>query len=1182
MDSLNHFSSTFQLERSQKLYNIFKKKIVVLDGGMGTQIQSLNLTAEDFGGEAYEGCNEYLNLTKPEAILTIHQRYINAGADIIETNTFGATPLVLDEYQLGHQCYEINKRAAEIARQALTRSDQFVAGSIGPTTKAISVTGGITFDELIFNFAEQIKGLIDGGVDYLLIETAQDTRNVKAALLACDQVFAQKSISLPIAVSGTIEPMGTMLGGQTAEALTVSLLHRPLLYLGLNCATGPLMMLDHFRALQELAPWPLACVPNAGLPNEFGQYLETPQIFSQNVQKLLDLGLLNLVGGCCGTTPEHIRALSEVSRSYSPREWLNAKLAQQQTWISGMDALCITDEIRPVLVGERTNSIGSRKFKKLIEAGQFLEATEIAKTQVRNGAQVIDICLANPDRDELSDITSFLERASQSIQAPLMLDSTDVKVFEKALTYSQGKAILNSINLEDGEERFEKVLPLVKKFGASVVVGTIDEDPAQGMGVSLERKLEIARRSYDLLTQKYQLSPTDIIWDPLVFPCASGDQQYHGSATATVQAIRELKKLYPLTKTILGISNVSFGLPPEGREALNSVFLYHCTQAGLDFAIVNTEKLVRYAEISTEQQQLCERLLFPQTTDPEASQALITDFANHFRTLKTSTKKEEPWAHLSTDEQLARSVIEGTRHRLFDNLELKLKTQSALQIINGPLMKGMDEVGRLFNQNKLIVAEVLQSAEVMKAAVQFLEPFIEKNSTSTRGKVLLATVKGDVHDIGKNLVDIIFSNNGFQVINLGIKIPPAQLIEAIHQHQPDIIGLSGLLVKSAHQMVTTAQDLSRLENPPPMLVGGAALSQAFVDLQIAPAYKNFVTHAKDAMTGLSLAKSITQPDTFETLQTETFLRRSKALSETPASSALKNDSTDDFSTKNRSDIKPLLEIPQAPHYERVIEESRSPRELFSYINPLMLYGRHLGMKGAIVKKLQTNPEEVKTTDPKSYQIWSVMEELKRQYADSVFLKPRAVYQYFRAKPDHDRGTLNLYTPKGDELLTSFTFPRQSQSPFLSLLDYVAPELPDHITLFVVTVGKGVRQEAERLKEAGEFLKCHALQALAIETAEAYAEFLHAEIRKQWGYPDPATMTSMERFQAKYRGKRYSFGYPACPDLEQQAALFKLLQPQVIGVELTDGMMMDPEASVSAIVFHHPDASYFSVGPSRQT
>ena len=1145
-------------ERIEALHQALHSRILVLDGAMGTLLQNKNLKASDFGGADYEGCNEQLVLTRPELIEDIHSAYFDAGADIVETNTFGATPLVLAEFGLGEKAHEINLRSAQLARSAADRFTRhgrtcWVAGAIGPTTKAISVTGGIQFDHLIGHFEVQAMGLIEGGADYLLIETSQDTRNVKAALFGAEKAFQRTGERIPIAVSGTIEPMGTMLAGQSVEALAASLDQANLLYLGLNCATGPEFMTDHIRTLSAVSPFRVACVPNAGLPDENGQYLETPEMLARTLSRFGHEGWLNLVGGCCGTEPAHIRAIAEMAKSLQPRRLrLPAKSV-----LSGIDLVEVTDEVRPVVVGERTNVIGSRKFKELIVAEQWEDAAEIARAQVKRGAQIIDICLANPDRDELEDMRRFLEVVTRKIRAPLMIDSTDEKVIEMALTYSQGKALINSINLEDGEERFEKVVPLAKKFGAALVVGCIDE---VGMGVTRDRKLDVARQSFDLLTQKYGMRAEDIYFDALVFPCASGDVQYLGSALETIEGIRLIKQSYPLCKTVLGISNVSFGLPTAGREVLNSVFLYHCVQAGLDLALVNSEKLERYPSLGDEERKLSEDLIFGRSSDP------ITPFAAHFREKKPA---KSVVSNLTCEERLTQYVIEGGRDGLIQDLELALEKYAPLEIINGPLMKGMDEVGRLFGLNELIVAEVLQSAEVMKLAVSHLEPKMAKNTTSSRGKILLATVKGDVHDIGKNLVEIIFANNGFEVINLGIKVPPERLVEAVRVHRPQIVGLSGLLVKSAHQMVATVQDFSRAGVDVPILVGGAALSRNFVDKQIAPAYPGTVAYAQDAMSGLDLAKQMVDTQLFEGLKSTLKLRRDKLREEVtqrPAPVIVQR------TLRSRS-IPTLERVPPAPDYERHVVRNTALDLIWRFINPVMLYGRHLGLKGSVARMLGTTEESsLRETEEgrKALEIKATLDQLKTILRDQM--KPRAVFQFFKAGSEGN--SIKLFEGP------TFTFPRQEKEGGACLADFLQPlnagQPTDNVCLFVVTAGDGIRELSEDFKSKGEFLKMHAIQALALETAEGYAELLHSQIRSMWGFPDSTELTMLERFRAEYAGKRFSFGYPACPRLEDQQPLFKVLKPEDIGVQLTEECMMDPEASVSAIVFHHPQAFYFSV------
>jgi 5-methyltetrahydrofolate--homocysteine methyltransferase len=1179
------------LESEKKLRELMKDRILVLDGAMGTMLQQCDLTAADFGGPALEGCNENLVKTRPDVVLDIHRKYFAAGSDMVETNSFGSTPLVLAEYGLEAEAYDLSKRSAQLARQAADEfttpgKPRFVAGSMGPTTKAITVTGGVTFEGLLDSYYVQAKGLIEGGSDLLLIETSQDTRNIKAAILAIQKFSKEIGMPVPFVISVTIEPMGTMLAGQTVDAMWASLRHAHPLAFGMNCATGPEFMTDHIRSLSAMTGEFVSCYPNAGLPDEEGKYLETPETLAAQLEKFVKQGWLNLIGGCCGTTEKHIAAIAQMVEGKKPR----VRPAEAHRAIySGIETIEADDETRPLLVGERTNVIGSRLFKNLVAEEKWEEATEIARRQVKGGAHIVDVCLQSTERDERKDIPVFYEKLIRKIKAPVMIDTTDPAAVAQALTYCQGKAIINSINLEDGEEKFEKIVPMAHDFGAAIVVGCIDEDPLQAQAFTRERKLAIAKRSYELLTTKYRMAPEDVIFDPLVFPCATGDENYIGGAVETVEGIRLIKEALPDTRTILGISNVSFGLPAGAREVVNSVFLYYCTKAGLDLAIVNTEKLERFASIPEHERRLAEDLLFqhpPKEVPPEnpqrelllnapkdwreqskeqkavVNQYHIAAIAEHFR---TATKKEKVRAaDLPLDERLANYIIEGTRDGLIADLEKKrAEGATPLAIINGPLMQGMSEVGRLFNANELIVAEVLQSAEAMKASVSHLEQFMEKADTAKRGKVVLATVKGDVHDIGKNLVEIILKNNGFDVVNLGIKVPPDELIKAFQAHHPDAIGLSGLLVKSAQQMVITANDLKDAGIEVPLLVGGAALSAKFTQQKIAPSYSGTVCYAKDAMTGLRLMNELMDPATRERVLSEHAVSADGVLVTTAVKIVEKPEVS--RSPKVRED----LPIQPVGYLDRKVRLVPDLNELWSYINPFMLYGRHLGYRGDFEKHLAAR-------EPKAVELFNEMEEVKSEAAG--FMKVRAVWQFFEAEADGN--ALHLFESGAKQPVHTWFFKRQKIGDQLCLSDYILPAKNgerDHLAVFVVSAGEGVRERGEKAKHDGYYFKSHGLQALAIETAEACAEWLHRRIREDWGFPDPPDMTMAQRFTSRYRGKRYSFGYPACPDLEDQAGLWKLLRPEDIGVQLTEGYMMDPEASVSAIVFQHPDCTYFSVG-----
>ena len=1140
-------------ERTEELVATLADRVLVLDGATGTGIQARDLSAEDFGGPEFEGCNEHLVLTRPDVVSALHADYFEAGADMVETDTFGGTPLVLAEYGLADKALEINREAARLAREVAERyrttdRPRFVAGSMGPTTKSITVTGGVTFTDMIRHYRVQATGLVEGGADVLVLETVQDTRNLKAGLIGVEQAFSEVGWRIPIMVSVTIEAMGTMLAGQTIEALYASVMHAPLLSVGLNCGTGPEFMTSHLRSLSALARTRVSCYPNAGLPDEEGRYCETPEKLVAVMGRFLEQGLVDIVGGCCGTTPAHIRALAAAAAGRKPRRTPE----HRKTLVSGIEMLEVNEDNRPVLVGERTNVLGSRKFKRLVAAGEFEAAAEIARAQVKNGAQVIDVCLQDPDRDEVADVNAFLERATKMVKVPLMLDSTDSAVLELGLEWSQGKSIVNSINLEDGEERFRAVVPLAQRYGAALIVGTIDEDPVHGMGVTRERKLEIARRSYTLLTEKYGVPAEDIVFDPLVFPCGTGDEKYVGSAAETVEGIRAIKAAFPECKTILGISNVSFGLPEAGREVLNSVFLYHCVKAGLDLAIVNSEKQMRYPSIPEEERRLCEDLLFNRGEDP------IGAFAAFYKS-KTARPKTAERAGTPL-ERLPRYIVEGSKEGLIADLEaVRGGGMAPLEVINGPLMDGMREVGRLFNDNELIVAEVLQSAEAMKAAVNHLQQFMEKTTDSLKGKIVLATVKGDVHDIGKNLVEIILSNNGYEVINLGIKVAPEALVQAYRAHQPDAIGLSGLLVKSAQQMVTTAQDLTSAGVTPPLLVGGAALSQRFTDNKIAPAYGGLVVYAEDAMRGLALAdRVLSGDDARTTLAAEADDRRRSR----PAAAEREVNPLAAPEVRNAS-IEVLPPVP-APDFDEHVFGNVGLDRIWRYVNPHMLYSKHLGLRGSYWKLKEAG-------DPKLLELEELADRIRR----SEWVHPRAMYRFFEAYSEGN--SVNVLAD--GRAVARFTFPRQATGERLCLADFVRPrgegEPLDTVALLVTTAGEGIRKRADELKHEGEYLLCHALQAIAVEAAEGAAEWLHQVIRESWGFTDPPETTMMDRFQARYRGKRYSAGYPAWPELADQTTVFRLLDGRKIGVELTEGFMMDPEASVSALVVHHPQARYFA-------
>jgi 5-methyltetrahydrofolate--homocysteine methyltransferase len=1170
-------------ERLQALQDILDQRVLVIDGAMGTMLHQVPLSLEtDYLG--CENCPEILNATRPDVIRNIHRAYLEAGADVVETNSFGGARMTLADNHLEGRAYELNFEAARLARQAADEFSasgrpRFVAGSIGPTTKNISTTGTATFVQFRADYYEQAKALVEGGADLLLIETCFDTSSLKAGLVAVEQLEGELGRRIPVIASVTIQG-STMLAGQSIDALYASIANHSLLAVGMNCATGPDLMTDHIRTLNEISALRISCYPNAGMPDEESRFPETPQSLAGQLERFVDRGWLNIVGGCCGTTPAHIRAIADMLQGKKPRA---LRQPSHRAYYSGTELVEAEESNRPLIVGERTNVIGSRLFKNLVADEKWEEATEIARRQVRNGAHVIDVCLQSTDRDEIQDIPPFFRLLLAKIKAPIMIDTTDPNAVELALTYCQGKSIINSINLEDGEEKFERVCPIARRYGAALVVGSIDEDKLQAQAFTRERKVAVAERSHRLLTEKYGIPSEDIIIDPLVFPCATGDVNYIGAAVETIEGIRLVKEKLPYVKTVLGISNISFGLPASAREVVNSVFLYYCTKAGLDLAIVNAEKLERFASIPEHERRLAENLLFnsppvdsgdeslrtapedwrQQTPEQKAAinQFHIAAVAEHFR--KVGARVKQRPEDVPLDQRLANYIIEGTKDGLVADLDRKRAEGAApLDIINGPLMAGMTEVGRLFNNNELIVAEVLQSAEAMKAAVNHLEQFMEKADTAARGKVVLATVKGDVHDIGKNLVEIILANNGYEVVNLGIKVPPDALIRAYHEHKPDAIGLSGLLVKSTQQMVITATDLKTAGVAVPLLVGGAALSEKFTRTKIAPAYSEAVCYAKDAMTGLSLMNRLMDP-----AERRAVLESNMAL-EAPAVIEAAAEPLAPVTTRRSAKVRTGLPIPPAPYLDRRVRDLPHLTELWSYINPFMLYGKNLGYKGNFERGLAEH-------EPKALELFHNVEEVKQEAAR--FLKVKAVWQFFEA--ERDGNAIHLFCPGTESPLHTFQFGRQRREEGLCLSDYIlGPDdgRRDHLALFVVTAGVCVRERAEEWKQNGEYFKSIAIQALATETAEGTSEWLHRRLREDWGFPDPPTTTMQDRFTSRYRGKRYSFGYPACPNMEDQMGIWKLLRPDEIGVHLTEGMMMEPEASVSALVFHHPDCAYFTV------
>jgi 5-methyltetrahydrofolate--homocysteine methyltransferase len=825
-----------EIMSSIEIKKLFAERIPIFDGAMGTYLPAFGLKESDFAG--HDGLNEILSITRPDVVTKVHEDYLAAGADFIETNTFGANAAVLAEYGLQARVREFNIAAARLARAAVEKHSEnghqrYVAGSVGPTNKALFVTGGLSFDDLRAIYLEQFLGLMEGGADLLLLETAHDVLNLKAGLAAARAAFNKAGRELPVIVSATMDERNKMLSGHDAEAFFAAVEHFPLAAIGFNCSTGPEGLGLRLERLAARAQYPVFAMPNAGLPNESGLYLQTPETFSAVMAGYARQGLLNAAGGCCGTSPDHIRALAEAVKGVKPR----APRAAAPWVVSGVEALFFDEIEAPAMVGERNNSIGSKKFRDMVAAGDWDGAVTLAKAQAAAGAHILDVCLANPERDELADVKTLLPRLARAVRLPLMTDTTSLEVMEEVLKLAPGKALLNSVNFEFGLEKPRAAAALAKTYGAKLVFGCIDADKEHGLPLDAARKVAIARLAYSFLTGECGLKAGDIIFDTLVFPVAVGGE-HAKTAHETILAIAQIKKEFPGVKTVLGVSNVSFGLPPASREVLNSVFLHHAVKAGLDLAIVNIEKLKRWASIPADERELAEDLIFARKPDAAAV------FAARYRDARKGP---------SPGEQLRLAVLGGSRAGVPEAVAALLQTQGPLDIINGPVMQAMAEVGKLFAAGDLIVTEVLQSAEAAKAAVTALEPALKEQKAPKRGRLLLATVKGDVHDIGKNLVNIIFESNGYEVEDLGVKVPPEEIAAAAAKSRPDFIGLSGLLVRSCEQMTITARELSKAGVTCPLLVGGAALTPKFTEANIVPNYGGPVFYAKDAMEGLNYA-----------------------------------------------------------------------------------------------------------------------------------------------------------------------------------------------------------------------------------------------------------------------------------------------------------------------------------------
>ncbi|MCB4755659.1 MAG: methionine synthase [Elusimicrobia bacterium] len=1142
------------------------ERILIFDGAMGTNLQKFNPTLDDYQGK--EGCMEILNLTHPEWVKDVHASFYKVGCDVVETNSFGANRIVLGEYGLAERAIELNRKAAQIAREAardFSTPDhpRYVAGSIGPGTKLPSL-GHTTFDTLRESYTTQCEGLLEGGVDILLIETCQDLLQVKAAVNGALDAMRKLRIQVPLNVQVTIESTGTMLvGSDIATAINVIECF-PVDTIGINCATGPFEMSEHVRALGQLSTRFISVLPNAGLPENVGGkavYKLTPQELASNLVEFATKHGVNVVGGCCGTTPDHLKAVVEAVQPLKPLRRQVKKPAQVSSLYLSTP---LRQEPAPLIVGERTNANGSKQFRDLLNANDYDALVTVAKEQEEEGAHVLDVCTAYVGRDESKDMFETIKRFSLQTRVPLMIDSTNPDAIETALKLLGGKPIVNSINLEDGEERLAKICPLLKTYGAAVVALTIDE---QGMAKTADKKLEVAKRIYKLSVEKYGLAPSDLIFDPLTFTLGSGDEEYRKAARETLEGIRRIKKEFPDVHTLLGVSNISFGLAPVARAVLNSVFLHYAVEAGLDAAIINTKRIMPLFKIDEKGRELARQLIFDERKpgfDP------LKEFMATYADAKETPGKAP--APKSIEEELKYRIINGNKQNIEKVIEQALRKYPSLDIINNILLAGMRKVGELFGSGQIQLPFVLQSAETMRAAVKILEPHLPKNGAiKSRGKMVLATVKGDVHDIGKNLVDIILTNNGYTIINLGIKQPIDNIIKAAEEHKPDAIGLSGLLVKSTAVMKEDLEELNKRNLKYKVILGGAALTRKFVEEDLRSLYKGKVFYASDAFEGLRLMDELTQEKAPPSPPPPRWGKRARPEKSLEAERNRGKGKTSIPHSALRLPHSKSAPLPKPPFFGTRVVRGIDVKEVFPYINQTALLKVRWGYKRVSTNTVEEYERLINEQAKPLYEKW------KNTAVREGLFRPQVVYGYFPCQSDGD--SLIIY---GDDQTTKrqrFLFPRQKREPYLCVSDFFRPlesDEMDVIGMMIVTIGPDATPKTNELYKKNAYTDYLFLHGLSVETAEALAEYWHKRMREELHIAGADAHDIRDLFHQKYQGSRYSFGYPACPNLEDQAKLVELLDPARIGVTLSETFQLQPEQSVSALIVPHPAAKYFSI------
>jgi len=1172
------------------------RPVIVFDGAMGTNLQVQNLTAEDFGGKEYEGCNEYLVHTKPEAVALVHRGFLEAGADVIETDTFGAASIVLAEYDLADKAYYLNKTAASLAKGiaaefSTPEKPRFVAGSIGPGTK-LPTLGHIDFDTLTAAFAEQAEGLYDGGVDLFIVETCQDVLQIKSALNAIEEVFKKKGDRIPLMVSVTMEATGTMLVGSDISAALAILQPYPIDILGLNCATGPDRMAEHIKYLSEHSPFVVSCVPNAGLPENIGghaHYKLTPIELKMALMRFVEDFGVQVIGGCCGTRYDHIRELSEIGKTLTPKI---REISWEPSAASIYTAQPYEQENSFLIVGERLNASGSKKCRDLLNAEDWDGLVAMAREQVREGAHILDVNVDYVGRDGVRDMKELVSRVVTNATLPLMLDSTEWEKMEAGLKVAGGKCLLNSTNYEDGEPRFYQVLEIAKKYGAGIVIGTIDED---GMARTADQKFAIAQRAYNAAVA-YGIPAQEIFFDTLALPISTGIEEDRKNGKATIESIRRIRQELPGCHVILGVSNISFGLNPAARQVLNSMFLHEAMQAGMDSAIVSPNKILPLAKIDPKHQEICYKLIYDQREfdgeicvyDPLGE--LTTVFAG-----KTTKRDRTEDANLPVEERLKQHIIDGERIGLDIQLAKALETYPPLQIINTFLLDGMKVVGELFGSGQMQLPFVLQSAETMKAAVAYLEPHMEQSESgdNSKGTFIIATVKGDVHDIGKNLVDIILSNNGYRVINLGIKQPVDNIIDAYEKHKADCIAMSGLLVKSTAFMKENLEVFNQRGITVPVILGGAALTPKFVHEDCQNTYKGKVVYGKDAFSDLHFmdklmpAKSAGNWEDLQGFLDET----EKGNGAVKSAKTSEEIAVEDAKKKAKLAIPAVIDTRRSEAVAIDIDRPNPPFWGTQLLRPEDIPFEeifwHLDLQALVAGQWQfRKPKDQSREEYDAFlaeTVYPILEEWKHKIITEKLLHPQAIYGYFPCQAEGN--SLHLYNPEimnnGQDVSTpaaTFTFPRQKSARRLCIADFFAPKESGKIDVFpmqVATVGEIATESAQKLFANNQYTDYLYFHGLAVQTAEAVAEWTHARIRRELGFASEEPDNIRDMLAQRYRGSRYSFGYPACPNMADQYKQLELLKCDRINLYMDESEQLYPEQSTTAIITYHPAAKYFT-------